>query len=167
MYFLSNNPVVQIPKIGETCINVFPCFLVYHFFSFFSCARFCFSVFANPPHPPKNKWLARLIANMREKRDTIRNESWSWNVIFWTLSPTIGLSWLETWSESGSVLAHSLLVLVAFAAARAGVTQCSPPLIFSPVHIKNVELWTCCVKYFWSRLDRYIGKHIIYLVKNG
>ena len=33
--------------------------------------------------------------------------------------------------------------------------------IVSPVHMKNVEVWTCCVKYFWSRLDRYIGKHNI------
>ena len=104
-----------------------------NFFSFFSCIWFCFS-FASPPPPPtppekkNNKWLARPIANMWKTRDTIWNESWSWHVIYTrTLSPTIALSWLVTWSESWSVLAHSLLVLVSFAAARARVTQCSPP----------------------------------------
>ena len=31
-HFLSNIPVIQIPEIGETCITVFPWFLVYRFF---------------------------------------------------------------------------------------------------------------------------------------
>ena len=64
--------------------------------------------------------------HVTETRDTIQNESWH-EIYTWTLSPTIALSWLVTWSESWSVLAHSLLVLVSFAAARARVTQCSPP----------------------------------------
>ena len=42
------------------------------------------------------------------------------------------------------VLAHSLLVLVSFAAARAGARNALRPLawtfILSPVHIKNVEV---------------------------
>ena len=146
------------------CVPIFsPSFLVHDF---------VLLLLTRPPPPTKNKWLARPIANMWKTRDTIRNESWSWHVIYtWTLSPTIALSWLVTWSESWSVLAHSLLVLVSFAAVRARVTQCSPirphawTFILSPVHIKHVEFWTCCVKYFWSRLDRYIGKQIIYLVK--
>ena len=97
--------------------------------------------------------VPHYYSNMLNTRDTIRNESWSWHVIYtWTLSPTIALSWLVTWSESLE--------------SRNALRPHTWAFILSPVHIKNVEFWTCCVKYFWSRLDRYIGKHIIYLVKN-
>ena len=44
-HFLSNIPVIQIPDIGETCIKVFPCFLMYQLFPLlFLCMIlfFCF-----------------------------------------------------------------------------------------------------------------------------
>ena len=106
------------------CVPIFsPSFLVHDFVSLLLAP-----LLPPPPLKKKNKWLARPIANMWKTRDTIWNESWSWHVIYTrTLSPTIALSWLLTWSESWSVLAHSLLVLVSIAAARARVTQCSPP----------------------------------------
>ena len=45
--FLSNIPVIQIPEIGETSINAFPCFVAYLLLFLF--CWFFFSVFANPP----------------------------------------------------------------------------------------------------------------------
>ena len=61
------------------CVPIFsPSFLV-HDFVF---------LLLTPPLTPKNKWLARPIANMWKTRDTVRTESWFTPVRFLQRSPT-------------------------------------------------------------------------------
>ena len=51
-HFLSNIPVIQIPEIGETCITVFPWFLVYRFFLLLFLCMILFFFFCQPLPPP-------------------------------------------------------------------------------------------------------------------
>ena len=109
------------------CVPIFsPSFLVHGFVFLFLLTPTPSSL----PNPKITGWLARPIANMWTTRDTIRNESWSWNVIYtWTLSPTIALSWLETYRSHYplSVLIHSLAL-------------CFSLLVFSVLFNWNLEL---------------------------
>ena len=79
---------------------------------------------------------------------------------------------MNAFSNDRLIIARDLIG-VSFAAVPAGVTQCSRPqawtFILRPVHIKNIEFWTCCVKNFgpgwtgilnntsfiWSNTDKH------------
>lgn len=150
-----NMRIIQIPKIGGTCIKSSHASLCTNLFSYFSL----FSVFATPPPALlENKWPGPY--QTRKQQGTpfginCNHQMWFTHESF---SPMIAFHYLRLDQSQFKSPSQPLWRELCNALSPHAWTFISSPVDISPDKLKYVEFWTCCVKYFWSTLDRIYWK---------